>query len=1058
MKRYPFKFLDAYTREDSTFFFGRQEEVDALYEMVFQADLLLVHGASGTGKSSLIQCGLASKFQSHDWLALNIRRGNNLNESLEKALQEASGDLNDDTPGPAQDLDWLERDWSAEDADFPQEPRTLSPLARRFRAIYLRHFKPLYLIFDQFEELYILGDADEQNQFIQTVKEILRVEHPVKIILSIREEYLGHLYEFERAVPELLRKKLRVEPMNLDKVKTVILGVGNEKASSVTLKNGEEAEIAEQIFHKIRGEEKILSIPLPYLQVFLDKLYLHISGDHSRQAETEFSLAALGEIGDLGDVLRNFLDEQVLAIANQMPACQPEQLWQALSPFVTLDGTKDPLSAAQLAERLPDVPTELLQKILPALVNSRILRYEERNERYEIAHDTLARQIHARRSDEEIALLEVQRLVKSQANMQESAREPFSEKQLALIEPYVEKLALSEGERGWVRHSREVRKEVKRKIQEEMALALTEAKKRAEKETALRKQAETQKKRTQVRSLIALAMALLASGAAFWAFGLQQQAQKAEEATQTALKKANTLVDAFYFYEGRFALAYGEKDSKNVFYFIDKNGREVKKLGQWEKAEQFEWNGFAKVKKKDGNGVLQDYLLDTLGQPYRVAYSIKDLNENTTALDLSAQYLTKIPDVVFKKVKLRVLLLQNNQLSSLPALVSNLKNLSYLDLSENKLSSLPKELGGLKNLSYLDLSGNGLSSLPKELGGLKNLSYLDLSGNGLSSLPKELGGLKNLSSLNLSFNGLSSLPKELGGLKNLSYLDLSGNGLSSLPKELGGLKNLSELDLSRNGLSSLPKELGGLKNLSSLDLSSNELSSLLKEIGGLKNLSSLNLSFNGLSSLPKELGGLKNLSYLYLSENKLSSLPKELGGLKNLSELYLVFNGLRSLPKEIGGLKNLSVLELGGNGLRSLPKEIGGLKNLSYLYLSENKLSSLPKELGGLKNLSELELSENKLRSLPKELGGLKNLSYLYLSENKLSSLPKELGGLKKLELIQLYNNKFSKTEEEKIKKLMPFIVIFYFKFRSTNPRNQKRPRSQNPQAFFTISNRQSDQ
>jgi len=90
-KKYPFKFLDAYTREDADIFFGREAEVDALYEMVFQTDLLLVYGASGTGKTSLIQCGLASKFQSHDWLALNIRRGSDLNEALEKALVQAGG-------------------------------------------------------------------------------------------------------------------------------------------------------------------------------------------------------------------------------------------------------------------------------------------------------------------------------------------------------------------------------------------------------------------------------------------------------------------------------------------------------------------------------------------------------------------------------------------------------------------------------------------------------------------------------------------------------------------------------------------------------------------------------------------------------------------------------------------------------------------------------------------------------------------------------------------------------------------------------------------------------
>jgi Cdc6-like AAA superfamily ATPase len=51
-KKYPFKYLDAYTREDKDFYFGRDEEVKQLYEMTFQSDLLLVYGASGTGKTS----------------------------------------------------------------------------------------------------------------------------------------------------------------------------------------------------------------------------------------------------------------------------------------------------------------------------------------------------------------------------------------------------------------------------------------------------------------------------------------------------------------------------------------------------------------------------------------------------------------------------------------------------------------------------------------------------------------------------------------------------------------------------------------------------------------------------------------------------------------------------------------------------------------------------------------------------------------------------------------------------------------------------------------------
>jgi hypothetical protein len=44
--------------------------------------MLLVYGISGTGKSSLINCGLASRFDESDWLPLNIRRGNNIVDSL----------------------------------------------------------------------------------------------------------------------------------------------------------------------------------------------------------------------------------------------------------------------------------------------------------------------------------------------------------------------------------------------------------------------------------------------------------------------------------------------------------------------------------------------------------------------------------------------------------------------------------------------------------------------------------------------------------------------------------------------------------------------------------------------------------------------------------------------------------------------------------------------------------------------------------------------------------------------------------------------------------------
>jgi hypothetical protein len=57
-KRYPFKFLDAYDSTDTDIFFGRDEEIEALYQMTFQSDLLLGVRRLGYGEDQPHQlCG-----------------------------------------------------------------------------------------------------------------------------------------------------------------------------------------------------------------------------------------------------------------------------------------------------------------------------------------------------------------------------------------------------------------------------------------------------------------------------------------------------------------------------------------------------------------------------------------------------------------------------------------------------------------------------------------------------------------------------------------------------------------------------------------------------------------------------------------------------------------------------------------------------------------------------------------------------------------------------------------------------------------------------------------
>ncbi len=183
------------------------------------------------------------------------------------------------------------------------------------------------------------------------------------------------------------------------------------------MKTGETDLIAEGIFDKIKGKEKTLTIQLPYLQVLLDKLYLQITKDETRQAEAVFTTAALNEMGDIGDVLRNFLEEQVTSISKKLSGVYSdisiETIWNILSPFATLEGTKEPISKQDLHDRLPGLNPVLIDATVEAFIDSRILRYNEDVDLYEIAHDSLAKRIAEKRSDEEIALLEIKRLVKA---------------------------------------------------------------------------------------------------------------------------------------------------------------------------------------------------------------------------------------------------------------------------------------------------------------------------------------------------------------------------------------------------------------------------------------------------------------------------------------------------------------------------------------------------------------------------------------------------------------------------------------------------------------------
>lgn len=312
------------------------------------------------------------------------------------------------------------------------------------------------------------------------------------------------------------------------------------------------------------------------------------------------------------------------------------------------------------------------------------------------------------------------------------------------------------------------------------------------------------------------------------------------EALENELKKNKRIINSFYFYADRFALAYKNK----LYGFIDKNGKNI--IGyKYEKAAPFdEYVGLAKVER---NKIK--YLIDTFNTEYVVVNDIKYASLETQALDLENKNIEKL-SINKKQENIEVLLLNGNRLAEFPNNIEKLKKLKILNLSENELSFIPTQIEELQALNVLDLSYNPIQNIPYEIGNLSNLKKLDLSE-------------------------VTTLSDSFFRLKQLKTLKLRSNKLQNFPDLIFGLKELEELDISSNKLENIPSQIEELVKLKKLDLGSNDIKILPVQIGNLKELQVLNLRFNNFKKLPIELQKLKKLKKLDLWGNSFSNEEKE---------------------------------------------------------------------------------------------------------------------------------------------------------------------------------------
>lgn len=408
----PFKFLDSFEANDQESFFGREQEVEEVYSKVFQAKTLLVYGGSGTGKSSIVNCGLAGKFQPSDWLPIHIRRGGNIFQSMANQINK----FNLSTP-----------------VDDANQISTKEELRALLSSVFLDHFKPIYLIFDQFEELFIFGLSNEWEQFTKTLRYLLKSELELHFIFVLRGEYLEYITEFEEDIPGFFDNRVRIEKMTRTKAKNTITGPC--EVAGIKL----EEDFEENLLKKLDSQDH--RVELTFLQVYLDKIYKNAQG-RAGAGPLKFTAQELEELGQLGDVLAEFVDEQIFQMEN------PKTGLNVLKTFVTLQGTKIPRSPQEVMDELGRRKSALTQKEITAtisyLVNRRILRDKDDSGRYELRHDVLASRIFEKISLQEREVLEVQQFLAASYREHLKRGSFLSDDDLHYIAPFEKQLSLSQ--------------------------------------------------------------------------------------------------------------------------------------------------------------------------------------------------------------------------------------------------------------------------------------------------------------------------------------------------------------------------------------------------------------------------------------------------------------------------------------------------------------------------------------------------------------------------------------------------------------------------------------
>ncbi|MCE7951928.1 MAG: ATP-binding protein [Xanthomonadales bacterium PRO7] len=393
----PWLGLFSYSEETRAYFHGRDEEAAELARRVQRKLLTVLFGQSGLGKTSLLRAGLVPRLRTEGFCPVYVRvdyapESPPPSEQIKQAILRATAEAGHWTrPGSAIEGESL---WEflhhREDLLRDRDGNTLMPL----------------LIFDQFEEIFTLGQADDTGrlrakQFLEDLADLVENRPPValeerienddnasadfdfaradyRILIALREDYLAHLEGVKTIMPSITQNRMRLARMNGVQALSAVVKPGGKLVSQ---------EVAEAIVRFVAGGSELANAEIePSL---LSLVCRELNTVRLGQKRREISADLLA--GSRDTILSEFYERSL--------ADQPAGVRRVVEDdLLTESGYRESLAEERVGKAL--AAAGAAPDALATLVNRRLLRIEERLDmrRVELTHDVLCAVVLASRN------------------------------------------------------------------------------------------------------------------------------------------------------------------------------------------------------------------------------------------------------------------------------------------------------------------------------------------------------------------------------------------------------------------------------------------------------------------------------------------------------------------------------------------------------------------------------------------------------------------------------------------------------------------------------------